>query len=842
MLQYPVSSGADYGRSQEGEYAPPHNIDFGYVLIAARRQGLVFGAIVGVAVLLGVIYLAIVVPLYTADAFILIDNRRIRAVESSYDLDTASMELASSLVDSQVEVARAEKISIRVVQSLGLLDQPEFKNMPPAGKGLLAKLRGDFQALLGRHPAEQTARAGETDEQLRLHQLVESLRKNMDVHRVARTMVLQLSYTSPDAEKSARFANAFAEAYLADQLDTKYEATRRASQWLEQRIGELKSKAVDSDLAIQRFRAEHGLISSGGKLVNEQQLSEINTQLVAARGEAAQTEARYRRIDAIVKGRQTTAIVSEAIGNVIVEQLRTKYLEVSKRYSEIVAKLGEEHQAAVSLRAEKDEYEKLMFEELAHIAQGYASELEIVRTREKSLEDSLKKVMDLNANENRSLVALRELEREGETFRNLYQTYLQRYNEALQQQSFPIIEARIITSASPPAKPSHPKNLLTLLLFGVLGGAAGLGVGVYRELQEKGFYSEDQIRRLGLEFLGILPRIAQSGLAGNGAVSSPAEPASGTAGDSSRTGSAFMSIKNTVMSYSVLRPGSGFAETLRATKLAADVRGVENRAKIIGTVSSMPGEGKSVFSKNFASLLALLGHKTLLIDCDLRVARLTAELAPTAKKGLVEAVVYKEPVESLLITEESSGLSFLPCVMPRRMSHTSDLLTSASMKNLLSNLQEKFEYIIIDLPPVVPVIDARAFAPQVHAFVFVVEWRKTGRHIVRSVFTHNIEIYNKCLGVVFNKVNVNELRSYGGLESHLRHYLEYSNSYYFEGGEVKPDPLKKLKRQVKNSGPKGDADQEAYDPRDQRENGVWLAGIGRNLRSVLSALRRRIAV
>ena len=785
MRQSPISStaGADYSQSQEGEYAPPHTIDFRHILTAVRRQGLLFGAIVSAALLLGVIFLLEVRPLYTADAFVLIDNRRVRAVDSGYDLGSANSDVATSIVDSQVEVARAEKISQRVIESLGLLNDPDFKDMLSSGKGTFARLRQSLMVLLGRQPAAPAGQEGDANEQTRLHQAVVALAKNMDVHRVARTMVLAISYTSPNAERSARLANAFAEAYLADQLDTKYEVTRRASQWLEERIAELKTKALNSDLAIQRFRAEHGLILSGGKLVNEQQLSEINTQLVAVRGETARAEARYRRIDAIVKGHQTNAIVSEAIGNLVIEQLRTKYLEASKRYSEIVAKLGEEHLAAVNLRAEKDEYEKLMFEELARLAQGYASELEISRTREKSLEDDLKRILDLNANENTSLVTLRELEREGETFRSLYQTYLQRYNEALQQQSFPIIEARIITSASPPMKPSYPKSLPVLLLFGLLGSAAGLGVGVYRELREKGFHSEEQVRRLGVEFLGILPKIEQMPLAGKSTPSSDGVSAGTGAGDISQSKSAFLAANNTVLSYSVLRPGSGFAETLRAVKLAADVRGTENRAKIIGIVSALPGEGKSVFSKNFASLLALLGHKTLLVDGDLRVAGLTEELAPNAKKGLVEAVVYKEPVENLLIVEESSGLSFLPCVMPPRMSHTSDLLTSVSMKNSLTSLQEKFEYIIIDLPPVVPVIDARAFAPLVHAFVFVVEWRKTALHVVRNVLVNNIEIYDKCLGIVLNKVNVDELRSYEAPGSQLWHYHEFANSYYFEGEE-----------------------------------------------------------
>jgi polysaccharide biosynthesis transport protein len=789
MLQSPPSSsiGGDYSQSPNFEHAPPNLIDIQRVLAAVRRQYLVLAVAIGAALLAGGLYLLNAEPLYTADAFVLIDNRRIRAVETSYDLSNSSADLAASIIDSQVEVVRAEKIAARVVRGLGLLNDPAFKDSLFHHESRFLELRRRFLKLLGRPAAEQEVPAPSkpsgADEQTLLNLAARAIQKNMDVRRVARTMVLQFSYTSPNPEKSARFANAFAEAYLADQLDAKYEATRLASQWLEERIGELKTKALNSDLAIQRFREEHGLIVSAGRLVNEQQLSEINTQLVTARADTARALARHQRIDAIIKGRQTEAIISEAIGNTVIDQLRSKYLEASKRYAEVVAKLGPGHQASVSFRAEMTEYEKLMFSELTRLAQGYSSELEIARAREKALEIDLQRVMALNAGENKDLVALHELEREGEAYRNLYQTYLQRYNEALQQQSFPIIEARIITSASAPSGPSHPKKLPMLLLFGLAGAALGAAIGFLREWREKGFHSVEQVRQLGLEFLGILPRVTKMGSAKTDAGPNRDEPANDGAGDASRANPNFISVVGGVYSYSLLLPRSGFAETLRATKLAADVRAVGSQSKIIGVISALPGEGKSVFSKNFASLLAQLDQKTLLIDGDLRVAGLTKKLAPTAKKGLVEAVVYGEPLEDLLMTEESSGLSFLPCVMPPRMSHSSELLTSNNMKELLSEIEAQFDYIVLDLPPLVPVVDARAIAPLIQSFVFIAEWRKTGRQIVRNIFAHNNEIYNKCLGIVFSKVNVNELRLFGEAGSHLHHYTEFANSYYFENSK-----------------------------------------------------------
>ena len=497
----------------EAEQSLPSFGDGRQLLAATRRQIMVCCAFVVLALGLGGVYLVTVKPRYTADAFILIDNRRIRAIESSYSDDASAgmADAASMLVDSQVEVIKSEKIARSVIARLSLLDDPQFKTIDSSNGGLIKSLRRFVLAAFGVQATESSDQLSQhpiNNEEARLHAAAEAIRRNMGASRVARTMVLKISYTSPDREKAAEIANAYAETYLADQLDAKVEATKRASEWLEDRIGDLKKKALSSDLAIQKFREEHGLILSGGRLVDEQQLSEINTQLVAARGDTGRAEARYQRIEGIINGHHTDLVVSEALGNVVVEQLRTKYLEVSKRHAEMLAKLGKEHQAVTGLQSEMTEYEKLMFEELGRLAESYRSELEIAKTRENSLKAELDRIVNLNASQNKYLVILRQLEREGETYRSLYETYLKRYNEALQQQSFPIIEARIITSATVPLAPSYPNKAIILLLFGILGGAAGIGAGAFRELREKGFQSEEQVKsKPGLECLGILPEI-----------------------------------------------------------------------------------------------------------------------------------------------------------------------------------------------------------------------------------------------------------------------------------------------------------------------------------------------
>jgi polysaccharide biosynthesis transport protein len=760
-----------------GELQPEsHSIDFDRLLPAVRRQAGVAGAICLLALFFGVAWIMTSTPLYTAASLLLIDNKRIKAVEDSYDVNEQN-DGTASVLDSQLEVIKSDNVAATVIRKLNLLADPDMQDAIRPRRDLFSLFRQTFFGWL---------LPGKTDtdtEQARIHRAADVLRSDLDVVRVPRTMILQISYKSSDPAKSSVLANAYAEAYLADQLSAKYEAAKRASDWLEQRIAELKEKALASDAAIQKYKAEHGLITAGGRLVNEQQLNEINTQLVLARAERAKAEAQYERISSIIKKRQTDAVVSEAIGNAIIGQLRSRYLEASKKESEISSKLGKEHFAAISAREEMREYVRLMFDELGRLSESYRSEVQIAKSKEQSLEASLDKSVGQSASENRVLVGLRELEREGETYRNLYQTFLQRYNEALQRKSFPIIEARIITSATPPLLPSHPKKFAIVLFCMFLGGLIGALVGVWREFRERGFQSEEQLKKeLGLECLGILPLAPRQAHAAKREDASadgdprPASPAS--ASDEAPPAVPRTFASSGVMSYAMDNPGSGFSETLLAVKLAADVKLAGEPSKIIGVASCLPGEGKSVFSKNLGSLLAKLGAKTLLIDADLRAQTITRLSAPHSEAGLVEAVIDGQPIEPLLWREDSSGLLVLPAVIHAKPSHTSEFLASAGMKRLLEQEASAFDYIVVDLPPLGPVVDARAIAPQMGAFVLVVEWRRTARKVVRNILSNESELYEKCLGVVVNKVNVSEIQLFETYGSKYFYYKDYAGSYY----------------------------------------------------------------
>ena len=751
-------------------------IDFDHMLAAARRQApmLIVAAILGL--LLGLAYIVTALPLYTASTDLLIDSQKDK---NDVSASIAELTFDTGAIDSQVEVLKSEKISLAVISALKLTSDPEFMGVRGSLIGqALGLLRTTFNFdrwFVTRDKSEDER----TFDQQRA--AMAQLKNNLDVRRVARTYVLSVDYTSPDASKAAAIANAFAEAYLSDQLDAKFDAARRATGWMQSRIAQLKSDAMASDSAVQKFKADNGLttVNTGGAggtngatagndvLVSDQQMSGLNAELMLAHSETAKAEARYNQITDMLQSGKFDGAVTDSLDNPVVNDLRQKYLTASKSEAELENKLGAGHLQVIALKRDMAEYQRLIFEELKRIAESYRSEGEVARAKEDSLNSSLSLLVGQSAGANQTMVQLRELEREAETFRTLYQTFLQRYQETIQQQTFPIGEARVITVATRPSAPSFPKRGLILALSLVLGSMAGAGVGALREYRDRVFRTASQVREeLGLEFLGMLQAVARP----HAAIKASAGPRNPKE----------IVLKDLVLRYSIDHPLSGFSETLRTVKVAADLALHERKPKFIGIISVLPNEGKSTVAKNFASLLAHLGAKTLLIDGDLRNPGLSRAFASHAEAGLVEAIREERPLADVLMSEPESGLKFLPAVIKKRVQHTSEMLSSSGMNRVLQAAGDEFQYIVVDLPPIGPVVDVRAAASLFDGFIFVIEWGRTARTMVKTILAADEILYEKCIGVVFNKVQLSKIRLYESYASKDYYYGRY-RKYYRQG-------------------------------------------------------------
>ena len=720
----------------------PLDLDLWLGVVRRQARVLVVAALAGL--LVGFAYIVTAVPQYTATTQLLIDNQLVANSQrdnNDVSASTADLLFETGAIDSQVEVLKSGRIAHLVVSSLKLTSDPEFMKMRETLIGrALAMLRPAFD--LGRlfAPRTKSEPDSEPDDALQ-RAAISKLENGLGVRRIARTYVLAVDYTSPNPKLAATIADAFAEAYLADQLDAKFEASRRTSDWMRERIAQLKKDSINSDSAVQKFKAVHGLVTADGKLVSDQQLTELTAQLMAAHNDTAKAEARSDQITEMLKSGETDGSVTDSLGNPVITDLRQKFL----------------HASLIGRQRDVEFYRKQIFEELKRIAETYRSESEIAKAKEDSLKKSMAALTSENVETDETLVQLRELEREAENYRTLYQTFLRRYQDTVQHQSAPMSEARVITAASQPSVPSSPRRTFILAFSLVLGSMVGVGIGAVMEHRGgRVFRTPSQVRdQLGLEFLGMLQVLDHPAIFTKPSVARP---------DPKKIAS-----KDCQQRYSIDHPLSHYSETLRSIKLAVDLSLSDRQPKVIGVISTFPNEGKTTLSKNFASCLAQLGATTLLIDGDLRDFGLTRSLAAHADAGILEAIRGDRPLRDLLLLEPDSGLLVLPAVIRKRLHHPGEVLSSPGMRSLLTEAGEDFDYIIVDLPPIAAVLDVRAAASMFDAFILLVEWGRTALPAVQTIVASDKLLYDKCVGVVFNKVQMNKItlyESYGSKDSY----------------------------------------------------------------------------
>jgi succinoglycan biosynthesis transport protein ExoP len=714
-----------------------------------KRQWRLITLIIAFVLVLGALYIAISPIKYSAQADMLIDTKKVTWTQAEMATDNRTVEDAS--VESEIETTKSEKVSTMVIQRLHLTEDPEFIG---AGFGFTRRILTVFHA----SPLDDSASQTSNEELMR--RAIRVLKDNLRVTRLGRSYIEQIEYTSLSKDKAAAIANAFADAYIEDQLQAKYEATRRASEWLQQRIGELRKQASDAFKEVQDYKSANGIIIGvDGKLASEIELDQLGTALAKARADTTQARAKFDRISRVLEQRNDNGnldipdpVVTDALSNPVITKLRQQYLDDQNKESEWSSRYGADHTAARNLRAEMAALQRAIWDEVSRIAESYKSELQIAKSQEEAIDKRMQDVFHNSGSARQSQVRLRELETAANTYRGIYETFLSRFTQSVQQQSFPSTEARLVTLASPPRTPSSPKIVLTMAFAALCGLGLGLMAAFAREQMNRQIHTRAQIEELlNTSCLAVLPMLR----------------------DKSRGFGRLRATKGSKAFHQIIRaaPFSGTAEALRHIKVAIDLH--PRGAKIIGLVSSLPGEGKTTVATSFAAFVAKSGARTLLIDADLRNPAMTRTLGYSSEPGLLNMVAEQSDYKDLVISDSKFKFDFLPASTRIRTSNSSDVLTSATMKEMLKSAGAEYDYILVDLPPILPVVDVKASASLFDAFVLIVEWGTTpADEIVKAVDTSPV-LSERLLGVVLNKADEVIMRRFEGYSD--RRYSYYSD-------------------------------------------------------------------
>jgi uncharacterized protein involved in exopolysaccharide biosynthesis len=387
---------------------------------------------------------------YTATTELLIDPADFHAVPNEITTANQQSDAAVLAVESQVRVLASDNLLAGVVGTEGLDHDPEF------------------------------ARGTEGRQQPALSALAE-LKRHLSVKRAERTYVVDVSVTSESPAKAAHLANAIAQAYLSEQTKVRSDAARQVSQSLTSRLKEMQDRVRDAEERVESYKAQNNIVDANGELVNEQQLSDLNNQLSAAHARVAQAKARLDQIQSIQKSSADVGAFPEAVQSPTITALRSQYAEVMRRDAEQKISLGERHPAVIEIEAQAQRLQKMIADEVNRIALSARSDYESAKANEEALSQNLDTLKHTTITTNASLVGLRELEREVQANRAVYEAFLVRARETGEQELVDTKNIRVISKADLPlTRTSPPSSRIIGLAALIFGGACGAGIVLMR--------------------------------------------------------------------------------------------------------------------------------------------------------------------------------------------------------------------------------------------------------------------------------------------------------------------------------------------------------------------------
>ena len=708
---------------------------------AVRRRLPLIGAVTTAVTLAAVAFSMTLPNRYDGVAVVQIDPRK-KSI-SQFEGVVEDLKGDSASIDSEVEVLSSRAVALKVIDVLNLRDDPEFRPQStvrhvfrilglngylPAERPLepshhvKSERRLDQDpngTLVGRNqPGEATP---ERDE------LATAFQERLKVSRVRMTLLLEIKFTAGDPIKAARIANTIAEIYLANNLANKKQASGFATDLLEGKLAEMQQRVAEAERKVAMYKSDNNIFDSEGNILSEKELARLMEQTVAARNTTAEAKAKYENAQRLATTVGGTATIAEVLDSNTIRVLKESVSGARKREAELGTRYGPRHPEMQKVRAEISEAESQLAVEIGRQVANLRNEYVVAERREMQLRQSLTTLKEQEAATKEASVKLSELQREALTSKQLYESLLGRYKQTSETQDLQLPDARIVEQADVPLYPSSPKRKQIVLIALIAGFGLGMMLALGLEFATPGVSHPDDVERsLEVAYMASVPAIAIQGPG--------VDP--------------LRSIR-----LVLAEPRGIFAESVRGIRRELDMRHRSGTSRVIMLASSLPGEGADIIASNLAHHYALTGQRVLLIDGDLRRAPLTRKLAPQRTRGLLDTLVRGVPVESAILHDTASDLYFLPAMSPTPLETARpETLASRRMAETIQSLTQQFDVIIIDAPPLLPVVDARILADYADQIVFVTTWRQTPKQLAKRALQSLGFNHAKVAGVVMNKV------------------------------------------------------------------------------------------
>ena len=574
--------------------------------------------------------------------------------------------------------------------------------------------------------------------------VLDTLQDHVAVKRSGESYALNISYEAPTPEEAARTADSFARQFAQWELQTDKQRNSEARTEVESKLVQLRAQAQADTQALQQYRIANNLLSTSGASLTEQEISNYNQEVAKAKAQAAEDEARLRTATAQLRSGSSGDDVGEALGSQVIMALRAQEADLAGKVANFSTRYGPNHPELMREQSQLAEVRQQIQAEIGRVVSNLEAKSDVSDQRLASLTTSLGGARAKLSQNNAAMVGLSGLERSAEASQAIYETYLNSYKQLLAAEGTERPSARILTWASLPTKPDSPKPKLNLALALVIGLGLGIVAAYIAEALFQGLSTPEEVEsQTGQPFLASIPLLASVESAQPHAMAAVQE-----------------------------EPYSAFTESFRALATSVDMS-ANCEAQVIAVTSALPSEGKTVIASCLSHVFATSGKRTILIDCDLRRRGISRLLNMKSRQnGLIEVLEGKAKFNFDNINDDFVFWT-LPLIPGEEDGE--ELLVGQRFIDLIDALRTKFDRIVLDLPPVLPIAYTRTLASRADAVIIAAHWRKTSAYALRAALRRLPEDQVNIVGVALSQVDMRQRAYFGRLDPafYYKQYREY---------------------------------------------------------------------
>jgi polysaccharide biosynthesis transport protein len=716
-----------------------------YVKVVYRRRWIALPVFLIVFVV-GAINALREIPIYQARVQMLIQKDAPNVTRLDQVFDSQNSWYDSDFYQTQFRILQSRTLARKTIDAMNLWSEPKLGHGPdpkPSISFTAYFWRGVYTVVdLVKKPFEDSApppvvartttpAEGETSGQSgRIDEFLDGL----NVVPVRNSQIVEIHYTSSDPEFAAQAANAVAKAYIQQTTEFKFSASKDAADWLSDRLGEQRKAVETSESALQAYKEKNGGVSmtDGASNIVVQRLTELNSALTKAKTERINKEAAYNQLKSAEAGGSIDSFPT-ILANEYIQKLRTELSDLQRQQAQLADRYGERHAEVIKNRTAIQAAEAKLRGELGKIVESVHSEYQAALSQEQSLQSALDAQKSEALSLNRKGIEYGVLQREAESNRQIYESLMQRTKETGITSESRTTNVRIVDPAETPRGPISPNVGHELEVSFVTGLFFAVAIAFGLEYLDNRIKSPQEMKaQLGVPFLGMVPSVGKDKMNGDPLLSR-AVPAN-------------------------------FAEAFKSIRTNVLFSSAEDGMRSVVVTSSGPGEGKSIVSANLAVALAQAGQRVLLIDGDMRRPRVHEIFGADQEPGLSNILTgVAKSGDAIRRCPTVHGLWLLSSghIPP----NPAELLGSHRFRDFVGSLEDHFDWVVIDSPPVLVVTDSSIVANHASGVVFVVGSDKTSRQAARTAVEQLDAANARIIGSVLNRVNL------------ARHQYYYS-SYY----------------------------------------------------------------